>query len=208
MLAFGYSLNMLTLFGLVLAIGLVVDDAIVVVERVLTHMEIDKLPAKQATIKAMEEVSGAIVATTLVLLAIFVPVGFMGGITGKIYQQFAVSISVAVFFSSINALTLSPALCATLLRPLKPISKGPLLWFNKFINKSRDTYVGIVGIFGRKVGVVAVVYGLASFAVFYTSAKPRLFPMKTKVLLWEIFNFLKVLQEKEHKNLLIGYRLF
>lgn len=165
MLAMGYSLNMLTLFGLVLAIGLVVDDAIVVVERVLTLMEQEKLSPKEAAIKAMSEVSSAIVATTLVLLAIFVPVGFMGGITGKIYQQFAVSISLAVFFSAVNALTLSPALCATLLRPLKPAQHGPLLWFNNIVNKSRDTYAGIVGIFGRKIGVVAVVYALALIVI-------------------------------------------
>lgn len=165
MLAMGYSLNMLTLFGLVLAIGLVVDDAIVVVERVLTLMEQEKLSPKEAAIKAMSEVSSAIVATTLVLLAIFVPVGFMGGITGKIYQQFAVSISVAVFFSAVNALTLSPALCATLLRPLKPAQHGPLFWFNNVVNKSRDTYAGIVGIFGRKIGVVAVVYALALIVI-------------------------------------------
>lgn len=165
MLALGYSLNMLTLFGLVLAIGLVVDDAIVVVERVLALMEQEGLTPKEATIKAMSEVSGAIVATTLVLLAIFVPVGFMGGITGKIYQQFAITISVSVAFSAINALTLSPALCATILRPLKPIEHGPLFWFNQLINKSRDTYSGIVGIFGRKIGVVAVVYGLALIVI-------------------------------------------
>lgn len=165
MLAMGYSLNMLTLFGLVLAIGLVVDDAIVVVERVLTLMEQEKLSPKEAAIKAMSEVSSAIVATTLVLLAIFVPVGFMGGITGKIYQQFAVSISLAVFFSAVNALTLSPALCATLLRPLKPAQQGPLFWFNNIVNKSRDTYAGIVGIFGRKIGVVAVVYALALIVI-------------------------------------------
>ena len=161
MLALGYSLNMLTLFGLVLAIGLVVDDAIVVVERVLALMEQENLSPKDATIKAMEEVSSAIVATTLVLLAIFVPVGFLGGITGKIYQQFAVSISLAVLFSSINALTLSPALCATILKPLKVREKGALHWFNIVLNKSRDTYTGLVGIFGRKMGVVAVVYGIA-----------------------------------------------
>lgn len=165
MLAMGYSLNMLTLFGLVLAIGLVVDDAIVVVERVLTLMEQEKLSPKEAAIKAMSEVSSAIVATTLVLLAIFVPVGFMGGITGKIYQQFAVSISLAVFFSAVNALTLSPALCATLLRPLKPAQHGPLFWFNNIVNKSRDTYAGIVAIFGRKIGVVAVVYALALIVI-------------------------------------------
>ena len=165
MLALGYSLNMLTLFGLVLAIGLVVDDAIVVVERVLALMEQENLPPKEATIKAMEEVSGAIIATTLVLLAIFVPVGFLGGITGKIYQQFAVSISLAVLFSSINALTLSPALCATILKPLKMKEKGPLHWFNMALNKSRDTYTGLVGLFGRKIGVVAVVYGLALIVI-------------------------------------------
>ncbi len=165
MLALGYSLNMLTLFGLVLAIGLVVDDAIVVVERVLALMEQEGLTPKEATIKAMSEVSGAIVATTLVLLAIFVPVGFMGGITGKIYQQFAITISVSVFFSALNALTLSPALCSTILRPLKPYQHGPLFWFNQAVNKGRETYAGIVGIFGRKIGVVAVVYGLALIVI-------------------------------------------
>ena len=100
MLALGYSLNMMTLFGLVLAIGLVVDDAIVVVERVLFLMESEKLTPKEATIKAMEQVSSAIVATTLVLLAIFVPVGFLGGITGQIYKQFAIAISTSVASSA------------------------------------------------------------------------------------------------------------
>ncbi len=154
MLALGFSLNMLTLFGLVLAIGLVVDDAIVVVERVLYLMEYEKLSPKEATIKAMEQVSSAIVATTLVLLAIFVPVGFLGGITGKIYQQFAIAISTSVAFSALNALTLSPALCATLLRPLKPAQSGPLFWFNRIVNKSRDKYASVVGFVGRKVSVI------------------------------------------------------
>lgn len=154
MLALGFSLNMLTLFGLVLAIGLVVDDAIVVVERVLYLMEYEKLSPKEATIKAMEQVSSAVIATTLVLLAIFVPVGFLGGITGKIYQQFAIAISTSVAFSSLNALTLSPALCATLLRPLKPTQSGPLFWFNRIVNKSRDKYASVVGFVGRKVSVI------------------------------------------------------
>ena len=160
MLALGYSLNMLTLFGLVLAIGLVVDDAIVVVERVLALMEKENMSPKEATIKAMEEVSGAIVATTLVLLAIFVPVAFTGGITGKIYQQFAISISVAVVFSSLNALTLSPAICATMLRPLKPITSGPLYWFNQIINKSRNRCVAVTAIIGKRVSVIALILGL------------------------------------------------
>ena len=160
MLAFGYSLNILTLFGLVLAIGLVVDDAIVVVERVLTLMEQEKLSPHDASIKAMEQVSSAIVATTLVLLAIFVPIAFIGGITGKIYQQFAISISFAVAFSSLNALTLSPALCATILKPLKPATHGPLLWFNKIVDKSRNKYLAIVGYIARKVSVIALILGL------------------------------------------------
>ena len=141
--AFGYSVNTLTLFGLVLAIGLVVDDAIVVVERVLDLMQTEGLDAKAATRKAMEQVSGAVVATTLVLLAIFVPIGFAGGITGKIYQQFAVSISAAVFFSTVNALTLSPAVCATLLRTVEPKRRGPLRWFNIGLDRVRTRYVAI-----------------------------------------------------------------
>ncbi|HCU59159.1 MAG TPA: hydrophobe/amphiphile efflux-1 family RND transporter [Alphaproteobacteria bacterium] len=160
MLAFGYSLNILTLFGLVLAIGLVVDDAIVVVERVLTLMEQEKLSPHDAAVKAMEQVSSAIIATTLVLLAIFVPIAFIGGITGKIYQQFAISISFAVSFSSLNALTLSPALCATILRPLKPATHGPLLWFNKIVDKSRNKYLAVVGYIARKVSVIALILGL------------------------------------------------
>ena len=160
LLALGFSINLLTLFGLVLAIGLVVDDAIVVVERVLYLMETENLSPKEAAIKAMEQVTGAVVATTLVLLAIFVPVGFLGGITGRIYQQFAVAISTAVFFSSVNALTLSPALCATLLRPLKPYTSGPLFWFNKWLGKARDRYTAVVAFVGRKVSVIALLLGL------------------------------------------------
>lgn len=160
MLALGYSLNILTLFGLVLAIGLVVDDAIVVVERVLTLMEQENLSPKDAAIKAMSQVSSAIVATTLVLLAIFVPIGFLGGITGKIYQQFAISISFAVVFSSINALTLSPALCATILRPLKPVTRGPLKLFNRLLDKCRNRYLAIVAYFARKVSVIALLLGI------------------------------------------------
>ncbi len=164
--AMGFSLNILTLFGLVLAIGLVVDDAIVVVERVLFLMENEKLSPKAATIKAMEQVSGAVVATTLVLLAIFVPIAFMGGITGKIYQQFAVAISTSVAFSSLNALTLSPALCATILRPLKTRTSGPLFWFSKIIEKSRDRYVGIVAIVSRKISVIATILLLIIAGIF------------------------------------------
>jgi len=113
----GFSLNMLTLFGLVLAIGIVVDDAIVVVENTARNMEEFDMGAKEATVKAMEEVTGPVVATTLVLLAVFIPTAFLGGITGQFYRQFALTIAASTFFSSINALTMSPALCALLLRP-------------------------------------------------------------------------------------------
>ena len=108
--------------------GIVVDDAIVVVENVQRHMSEGMAP-RDATRRAMTEVTGPIVATTLVLLAVFVPVGFLPGLTGRLYQQFAVTISVAVALSSVNALTLSPALCASLLRPPRLQKRGPLAWF-------------------------------------------------------------------------------
>ncbi|QHI69344.1 efflux RND transporter permease subunit [Tichowtungia aerotolerans] len=170
LMAFGYSINTLTLFGLVLAIGVVVDDAIVVVERVLHLMEHENLDHKAATIKAMEQVSGAIVATTLVLLAIFVPIGFVGGITGKIYQQFAVAISAAVLFSTVNALTLSPALCATMLQIVKPKKHGPLRWFNTGLGRVRGHYVNATTRLARRrivtlfvlLGVLAGIWLVAS----------------------------------------------
>ena len=109
--------------------ALVVDDAIVVVERVYHLMETENLSAREAAIKAMQQVSVAIIAMTLVLLAIFVPVGFVAGLTGQIYRQFAVTISTAVMFSIVVALTLSPALCATMLRKQSAPKRGPLAWF-------------------------------------------------------------------------------
>jgi hydrophobe/amphiphile efflux-1 (HAE1) family protein len=118
--ALGFSINILTLFGLVLVIGTVVDDAIIVVERVLFVMDRDKCDAKTATMQAMKDITGPMTATTLVFLAIFVPVAFMTGITGEIYRQFAVTVSVSVCFSLVVALTLSPAMCALLLHNIKP----------------------------------------------------------------------------------------
>ena len=159
MLALGYNLNILTLFGLILAIGLVVDDAIIVVERVLYLMESEKLTPKQASVKAMEQVSSAIVATTLVLLAIFVPIAFMGGVTGRIYQQFAIAISFAVLFSGVNALTLSPALSATLLRPIKPRTSGFLFRFEQLINFSKNKYVKVLAWLGRKMMIIFIIAG-------------------------------------------------
>jgi len=123
-----FSINTLTLFGLVLAIGIVVDDAIVVVEATQRIIDEEGLSPKEATKKAMKEVTGPIIASTLVLVAVFIPVAFMGGITGQLYKQFALTLSVSVLISSINALTLSPALSALILKPYSP-SRGPLGWF-------------------------------------------------------------------------------
>src|SRR5436190_12855439 len=148
----GFSINVLSLLGLVLAIGIVVDDAIVVVEAVMHHIE-HGMPPKQATIKAMEEVSGPVVAIGLILAAVFVPVGFMGGITGAMYQQFAITIALSVLLSVINALTLSPALAAMLLKA--PTGKKTLLTpfyngFNRVFGWTTDRYVSFASILARK----------------------------------------------------------
>lgn len=148
----GFSVNTLTMFGLVLAIGIVVDDAIVVVEAVQHHIEHGMSPV-DATRQAMKEVSGPVVAIALVLSAVFVPVAFMGGVTGALYQQFAITIAVSVVFSAINALTLSPALSAMLLRKPSP-GRGPVAWFfrkfNAFFDWVIERYGRIVGGLTRK----------------------------------------------------------
>jgi hydrophobic/amphiphilic exporter-1 (mainly G- bacteria), HAE1 family len=136
----GFSINTLSLFGLVLAIGLVVDDAIVVVEAVEHHID-EGMSPKDATLKAMEEVSGPVVAIALILSAVFLPTVFIPGITGRLYQQFAVTIALSVLISAFNALTLSPALSALLLRPKKE-SKGPLAWFFRLFNRGYDRLTG------------------------------------------------------------------
>ena len=144
LLALGMSLNTISLFALVLAIGIVVDDAIVVVENVERIIAEEGLPPAEATRKAMGQITGPVIATTLVLLAVFVPVTFMPGITGKLFSQFAVTISVAVVISSINALTLSPALCAMVLKPRSGPPKGLLALFENMIGGVRNGYLGIV----------------------------------------------------------------
>src|ERR1700751_5237958 len=148
----GFSINTLSLFGLVLAIGLVVDDAIVVVEAVEHHIE-HGLSPHDAALKAMEEVSGPVIAIGLILAAVFIPTAFVPGITGQLYKQFAVTIAISVLFSAFNALTLSPALSALLLRPRKP-SRGPLGMFFRWFNRSYDTashgYTSLSGVLMRK----------------------------------------------------------
>ncbi|RLD83978.1 MAG: hydrophobe/amphiphile efflux-1 family RND transporter [Bacteroidetes bacterium] len=148
----GFTINVLSLLGLVLAIGIVVDDAIVVVEAVQVNIE-NGMNTKEATLDAMSKVTAPIIATTLVLVAVFIPVAGMAGITGRLYQQFAITIVVSVLVSSVNALTLSPALASLLLK--KPVKyKGPLGWFfgkfNKYMDKTTDSYMSFTKIVTRK----------------------------------------------------------
>ncbi|NQT55500.1 MAG: multidrug efflux RND transporter permease subunit [Desulfobacteraceae bacterium] len=176
----GFSLNMVTLFGIVLAIGIVVDDAIVVVENTARNIDEFNMETKEATIKAMDEVSGPIVATTLVLLAVFVPTAFLGGVTGQMYRQFALTISAATFFSSINALTLSPALCAILLRP-KPEKRN--VFFRAFdwtFGKTKSIYERTVGKAIRLTAIMLVLFlGLAGAAFFgFVSLPTGFFPVE------------------------------
>src|SRR5438445_5009001 len=176
--AFGFSINTLSLFGLVLAIGLVVDDAIVVVEGVERHIE-EGLTPRDAAFKAMEELSGPVVGIALVLSAVFVPTAFIPGITGRLYQQFAVTIAISVLLSAFNALTLSPALAGLLLRPKKQ-SRGLLRrffdWFNRLFGRGTELYVRLCGGFVRKSALALVV--IAAFALgagFFGSRLPSSF---------------------------------
>jgi HAE1 family hydrophobic/amphiphilic exporter-1 len=151
---FGFSINTLSLFGLVLAIGLVVDDAIVVVEATERHIE-EGLKPKEAALAAMHEVAGPVVSLALILAAVFIPTIFIGGITGRLYQQFALTIVISVMLSAFNALSLSPALAAKLLRPKdKNKSPGPLQrfydWFNRVFGQARDGYTRFSGVLIRK----------------------------------------------------------
>ena len=154
---FGFSINTLSLFGLVLAIGLVVDDAIVVVEAVERYIH-QGLEPKEATLRAMKEITGPVIGVALVLASVFVPTAFIPGITGRLYQQFAVTIAVSVMISAFNALTLSPALCALLLRPRKEI-KGLgakfFAWFNDLFDRTTDGYVRVAALFIRRRGTRA-----------------------------------------------------
>ena len=157
MAVMGFSINTLTLFGLVLAIGMVVDDAIVVIENVERIMHEDKLPVREATIKAMSEVSGPVVAIVLVLCSVFVPVAFMGGLTGVMYKQFAITIAVSVVISGLVALTLTPSLCVLLLKPKAAPTRGFFYKFDQFFEKLTQKYGRIVGWFVRKGTVSAIV---------------------------------------------------
>jgi HAE1 family hydrophobic/amphiphilic exporter-1 len=165
----GFTVNTLSLLGLVLAIGIVVDDAIVVVEAVQVNIATG-MNSKEATIRAMNEVTAPVIATTLVLVAVFVPVAAMGGITGRLYQQFAITVAVSVLFSSANALTLSPALCSLMLREPKPYGGWLGKFFAKFnsvFDKSTDSYMSYTNIITRKIarGIVFIIIVLMGTAL-------------------------------------------
>ncbi|MBW2083899.1 MAG: efflux RND transporter permease subunit [Deltaproteobacteria bacterium] len=162
--------------SLIMAIGLVVDDAIVVVENTHRIMEEEGLTSKEAAIKSMRQVTGPVIATTLVLLAVFAPVGFVPGISGQLYKQFAVTISTSVLISSINALTLSPALCAVFLKAKAPYKRGPLGWFNKALAGARNMYASGAGWLIRRLAIAAfVVVGVFVSTYFMFHITPRSF---------------------------------
>ncbi len=170
---FGFSINTLSLFGLVLAIGLVVDDAIVVVEAVEHHIE-EGMSPKDATFQAMKEISGPVVGIALVLSAVFIPTAFIPGITGRLYQQFAVTIAISVALSAFNALTLSPALASLLLRP-KEKSSGLLArffgWFNRIFGRATDGYVRVSAALIRKSAIALLILAGCGLAAGFFGAK-------------------------------------
>jgi hydrophobe/amphiphile efflux-1 (HAE1) family protein len=173
----GFSVNTLSLLGLVLAIGIVVDDAIVVVEAVIHHMQ-HGLNPRQATQKAMKEVAGPVIAIALILSAVFIPVVFMGGISGRFYQQFAVTIAISVLFSAISALTLTPALCSLMLKPISSTATGPLGFFFNGFNKVFDAvtggYLSIVKILVRR---LLLSVGIILLVVFGTGLSGKSIPL-------------------------------
>lgn len=165
----GFSINTLTLFGLVLAIGIVVDDAIVVIENVERIMHAESLPVREATIKAMQEVAGPVVAIVLVLCSVFVPVAFMGGLTGVMYKQFAITIAVSVVISGLVALTLTPALCVLLLKKQQQPTRGFFYKFDQWFDKLTQKYGKLVGFIlhkGLVSALIMIVLLLATLGLF------------------------------------------
>lgn len=179
---FGFSINTITLFAIILAIGIVVDDSIVVVENVQRIMDEEGLDVKAATRKSMGQVTGPVVATTLVLLAVFVPVSFMPGITGVLYRQFAITISVAVCISSLNALTLAPALCGLILKPGAAKPRGVLRWFSDLVDTGRDAFVGVANAMVRRIAISLLAFlGFVAITGFLFSRTPTGFlPLEDK----------------------------
>lgn len=175
MSAFGYSINVLTMFGMVLAIGILVDDAIVVVENVERIMSEEGLSPRKATQKAMGQITGAIIGITLVLVAVFIPMSFFGGAVGSIYRQFTLSMVSSILFSAILAISLTPALCATLLKPVKAghhhAKTGVFGWFNRGFNKTTDKYQSTVTKMVNRTGRFMLIYALIIGCVAFLYAK-------------------------------------
>jgi multidrug efflux pump len=181
MLVLGFSINVLTLFGMVLAIGILVDDAIVVVENVERIMAEEGLGPVEATRKAMGQITGAIIGITVVLVSVFVPMAFFAGSVGNIYRQFSLSMVASMLFSALMALTLTPALCATLLKPIDPghhEKKGFFGWFNRGFKRTTHGYEGLVARIIRKAGRYLVIYGvvLAAVGFMYTRLPTSFLP--------------------------------
>ncbi|MES1939537.1 hydrophobe/amphiphile efflux-1 (HAE1) family protein [Salinisphaera sp. T5B8] len=171
MYALGFSINLLTLFGLILAIGIVVDDAIIVIENVERIMEEEGKSPKDAAIKAMEEVSGPVIAVVLVLAAVFVPVGFLGGLSGQMYRQFAITIAVSVAFSGLVALTLTPALCAVFLKPRKKTPNWFFRKFNQMFKKATGAYLWGVDLLLRRAILGLVLFVGVLVATWFMSTQ-------------------------------------
>ncbi|HWY31213.1 MAG TPA: efflux RND transporter permease subunit, partial [Candidatus Acidoferrum sp.] len=169
MFAFGFSINVLTLFGVVLAIGLLVDDAIVVVENVERIMNEEGLSPRDATRKAMEQITGALIAITLVLTAVFIPMAFFGGSVGAIYRQFSLAMVAAMLFSIFLAMSLTPALCATLLKPMKKgeqhEKRGPFGWFNRSFKAGTTKYQSVVARILKKAAAYLILYAVILLVV-------------------------------------------
>ncbi len=182
LLAMGFSINVLTMFGMVLVIGIVVDDAIVVVENVERIMAEEGLPPLQATRKAMGQISGAVIGVTVVLISVFVPLAFFAGSTGNIYRQFAVTMATSIAFSAFLALSLTPALCATLLKPIDPDhhaeKKGFFGWFNRSFKSTTHRYEGWMGTLLRRGGRMMVIYAVlvGAVALVYTRLPTSFLP--------------------------------
>ena len=178
MYVLGFSINLLTLFGLILAIGIVVDDAIIVLENVERLMKEEGLSPKEAAIKAMEEVSGPVVAVALVLSSVFLPIAFLGGMTGVMYKQFSVTIAVSVLISALVALTLTPSLCALIIKKEQKEPKGFFRWFNVFFDKMTDCYLAGVRFFlhHRKTAMLGFAGVLVLIAVLFKVVPGGLVP--------------------------------
>ena len=224
----GFSINLLTLFGMVLAIGIVVDDAIVVLENVERIMTKEKLPPKQAAIKAMEEVTGPIIAIVLTLCAVFVPVGFMGGMTGEMYKQFAITIAVSVIISGIVALTLSPALCALLLKPTHDEPNRAFRIFNRGFERLTGGYMRGVDFLLARAGIGLLLFaGLLAltYVLFlrvpgalvpeedqgYVIVSPMLLPgaslPRTKAVISDLSDRMMKIPEVEYVTIFAGFDL-